>query len=357
MRRLWDYSTYRGRRTARENLILIVIILAVALVLAIGAFFYLQQYIVYTEDGARLDLPFFSDLEQGAQSEPTPPPEQPVQVVVEEPEPPPVPEVAMQLALLPVSSVEDGTVAALAEAAGADGVILDMKDDQGQLHWYLSDPPAQAGGHPDEALNLRLAALTGGELYTVARFSCFKDHALAQDTAYAILTNSGYRWTDPESVRWSSPTDPDVHAYLIARLVELAELGFDEILLDNCGYPNRGNLGYIRRGAAYDRDALSGHVTAFLQKASAALAPYETVLSVRCDVTALTGEDTLTGLTAAALESYAARLWLPAQEQIHLPALLVSAGVTDADNRLVVLTAQPEADAQTPQAQLELPSF
>ena len=58
---------------------------------------------------------------------------------------------------------------------------------------------------------IRDRALNSGELYTVARLSCFRDHALAKDETYAIRTNSGYRWTDPEELRWSSPALSLIH--------------------------------------------------------------------------------------------------------------------------------------------------
>ena len=74
-----------------------------------------------------------------------------------------------------------------------------MKTDRGQLGFVSQlAMAASAGVNAGQAdINRQLQALNSGELYTVARLSCFRDHALAKDETYAIRTNSGYRWTDP----------------------------------------------------------------------------------------------------------------------------------------------------------------
>lgn len=59
MRRVEDrFGGYRGRRTLHDNLKLIAVVLAVAVVVALGALFLGQNYIVYTDDGVKLELPF-----------------------------------------------------------------------------------------------------------------------------------------------------------------------------------------------------------------------------------------------------------------------------------------------------------
>lgn len=53
------YSGYRGRPAARDVLKLVAVVLGVALVLAAGGLMFAQRYIIYTDDGVRLELPFF----------------------------------------------------------------------------------------------------------------------------------------------------------------------------------------------------------------------------------------------------------------------------------------------------------
>ena len=144
----------------------------------------------------------------------------------------------------------------------------------------------------------------------IALFDCFQDHALAASESYAILSNSGYKWTDPDKVRWSSPTNPLVQDYQVSLMVELAELGFDEIVLQNWGYPDEGNLNWIRVGEAYDPNQLDQIVESFLAKARRALEPYGVKLSVMVSPAVLSGENLLSGQTGAAIDRWTDRVWV-----------------------------------------------
>lgn len=52
-----DVGGYRGRRTATDVLKLIAIILGVLVVPAVAGMLYLQKYMVYTDEGVKLELP------------------------------------------------------------------------------------------------------------------------------------------------------------------------------------------------------------------------------------------------------------------------------------------------------------
>ena len=47
-------------------------------------------------------------------------------------------------------------------------------------------------------------------------------------------------------------------------------MGFDEILLDNAGYPTRGNLEYIQTGSDYDATQFASVIGDFYTKAAQA---------------------------------------------------------------------------------------
>lgn len=54
-----SYGGYRGRVAARDVFRLVLALLALLLVLAAAGLMIGQRYIVYTDDGIRLELPFF----------------------------------------------------------------------------------------------------------------------------------------------------------------------------------------------------------------------------------------------------------------------------------------------------------
>lgn len=334
----FDYRSYHGRRTATDWLKWIALILAILAALAVAALLWGQKYFTYTDGGLRLTLPF---LQQE-----TPKPVDPgqVDVVVEEPEPkedashpvePPQPAEATAAAAVPLSALLDGSAATLAEQAGANSVVVEMKDAQGRLGWQSEQPLAGAAKLPGaEApeINRQLSAWDQDGLCTIARLSCFRDEALGSNMAHTIRTGSGYRWKDSDGLHWASPSDPEVQDYLVGLMVELARLGFDEIVLEHWGYPAQsdGPLGNLQ----YPAGALEPVVTGFLSRAASALEPYDVRLSLAVSAGQLSGEDPGTGLTTDALNSSVDRIWMDGGRTEDL-AVLNASGVTSAGERLV----------------------
>ena len=306
------YGAYRGRPRWKTVLKIVLVTLLLLVVLAAALMVYLERYLVVTGEGVRLELPFFQNQEQ-EQVSPSPTPGQSEPVVVVTPTPVPTPTV-LEPVSLELTSLLAGTAAQETAAAGGNAALFDMKSDSGALAYGSSVERAVSGGlsADDPTLNGAItSALEEEGLYAIARVSCFKDNDLSnEDRSLAVTTNSGYRWTDPEGIRWVSPTSAEVRDYITEVCVELAELGFDEIMLDNAGYPPEGNLHYIRKGEAYDESAFSTVIGGFYEQVAAALEPYDTVLSIVTTPEALAGTDTVTGQTEENLYAHTAHLWL-----------------------------------------------
>ena len=107
-----------------------------------------------------------------------------------------------------------------------------------------------------------------------------------------------------------NPTAAEARQYVIGVCVELAQLGFDEIVLDNAGWPATGNLSYIKVGESYDPATLSEGVEQFYQELQAALEGTDVTLAVAVNAAALTGSETASGQTAALLGQYADRVYV-----------------------------------------------
>lgn len=338
MRTSYGYDTYRGRTKLQTALTVLIVLLLVVLLLAVAAFFFLQRYMVYTDDGqAHLELPF---LQQETPAPPVPTQNQPLVIVTAEPtaaptpEPTPTPEAVP--AVTPVSlfraAVTEGSAQRLVTAAGGNAAILNMKANDGSLGYVSSLPRAISAGtsaaEPD--LNGQVLAVTGSELYTIARVSCFKDNLTPKvDNSLAIKTNSGYNWRDGDDTRWMNPTVPEVRQYLTGVCGELADLGFDEILLDNSGWPTTGHLDYIKVGEAYDPTNLTAGVETFYREVREALKDKDALLSVSVNAAALTGAGDSSGQTAALLGQYADRVYvLGAETPGVCDEALAAAGLT-----------------------------
>lgn len=353
MRRAYGYDTYRGRSRGRIALTILIVILLVVLAAAVAAFFLLQKYIVYTDDGrARLELPFFQQQE-------TVPPvpsgveEPPVVVITAEPSPEPMEEPRLLAVTLPRTALTDDTAAAQVAAAGGNAAYFDMKADDGTLGYISALPAAVSMGTSaaNPGLNEVIAAFNATEVYTVARVSCFRDNlAPRMDNSLAVRTNSGYNWRDAGDIRWMNPAVETARDYVAGVCRELAELGFDEIVLDNACYPVDGHLDYIKRGATYDTANLSQPVELFYAQVKEALADYPQVkLSIAARRAALAGETgDQSGQTPELLERYADRLCISAAEWEGVDADALTATGLDPDRIILTgTTAAPDGLAGT----------
>lgn len=318
VRSTYGYDSYRGRSRARTALTVLAVLLAAALVLVVAFFLFAQRYIVYTDDGrAHVELPFF----QKAETAPTPPPAATQDIVIvtaaptAEPTPTPAPE--RKAVWLLRAALTDGTAQAKMERSGANAVLFNMKADDGTLGYVSALPEAVSYGTSaaDPKLNDAIRELTGSEVYTVARVSCFRDDLAPKMNNRLALRSPIGNWRDPEMVRWMSPAVPAARSYVVGICKELAELGFDEILLDNASFPTQGNLDNIVTGERYDPEDLTGAVSDFYAELREALEDYPgvklTVAAAEEDLTG-TGSET-SGLKRDILSAYADGL-CPADE-------------------------------------------
>ena len=346
-----DTGGYRGRRTITDVLKFIATALAVVVALVLAGVFYLQRYIVYTDEGTRLELPPFLEMfrrenrePNGASSLPDP---SDVSVVIDpdgslsEPVPE-EPREAGYVLELPVSDVTGGAAAAKLAEAGAGALVLQVKDSSGQLAWHSDLFAADwSEVNAPQSNNEALKQWNDGEVYTIARVCCFRDDSVPYSMNALALRRGEYNWRDELGLRWLSPAQDDAQAYIAGLCGELAALGFDEIVLEQFHFPTRGNLENIKRGDRYDPDRFTSELRDFLDQVQQAVEPYDTVVSLRVERDTLAGEETVSGVTAPLLEQYAHRIWV--EEDGALPApldLLRQAGITGGAERLVSIAAE-----------------
>lgn len=164
--------------------------------------------------------------------------------------------------------------------AGHDTVVLPMQNEDGSLNYVSRLPLAVESGASwgDPARNQRLRALNErGELHTVAEISCLRDQVLIQnDPVLSLRRVSGSPWRDGAGYGWLDPAERRVEAYLIGVCRELADLGFDEIVLTHCAYPTEGAVECLR--PLGDK---TGALEKLLRQLQGAVADWETEISLR----------------------------------------------------------------------------
>lgn len=354
-----DYGGYRGRRTITDALKFIAIALGIIVVLVLAGIVYCQRYIVYTDEGPKLELPPFLEMFRREKKEPTgssslPDPSD-VSILIDpdgsqsKPEPE-APRETGYILELPVGDVVSGTAAAQLEEAGAEALVLQAKSPSGKLAWHSDLFTADwAEVNAPQSNNDALRQWNEGEWYTIARVCCFRDDSVPYSMNNLALRRGEYNWRDDLGLRWLSPAQEDAKAYIVGLCGELAALGFDEILLEQFHFPTQGNVGNIKQGDRYDPARFTGETEYLLEQVRQEVEPYGTKVSLRVERDTLAGEENISGVTAALLEQYAHRIWVEEDGLLPPPLdLFRQAGITGGADRLVsIAAARGEGSAAT----------
>lgn len=328
------YHSYHGRRRAGR---VALVVLLVLVLLAAAAFLILQDRIIYQSDGSiTIDLPFFrgdgqtaSDPEGGGGEN------LPVEILPEEDgqgtdgqseaEP-------LRAGVISVEELCAGGAGSL-EQAGCNAFLTEVKGFNGTYYYISQQASRQAladGAVTQSALTEAVEGTDG--LWAIARVGCFHDsfHAFADMTGAGICQSGGYIWYDNLSSHWMDPAKDGTRAYMAAVLDECADMGFDEVVLTDFGYPTLGNLQNIDYSGltVTKTEALCGFLEEMRRQAGDRL-----VISLELSESqVLQGTDQVSGLDLEAFLPLVDRLYISdvTQEQ-QVWAAVEAAGGQDAD--------------------------
>lgn len=316
------YQSYRGRRSKGRTLTIVLLVLILA---AACIFLFAQRYVVYRDNGSwYFDFPFLSqsdgdgsspgggsqdgaggnvnlvvdpDGDDGGGSTDQPPPDLPYGE-----------RRLVPLAALPADA--EALNAALSQA-GANGFVYTVRDDTGRVFYDSSVSQEKAAQR--EFSREALSALCAGEdAVAVARFNCFHDsyYASVHKADAGICRSDGSIWSDEKNYYWLDPAKEAARQYVIQLAQECAQMGFDELLLEEMCYPSGGEQGNIDYSG--NTVGKSQAVVQFLQELRAALAGYGTKLSLLVTEDLLrAGADEVSGRNMAAL--------LPLVDAVYVP--------------------------------------
>lgn len=300
---LKGYHSYRGRQGAGRVFFTVLLVL---ILLAACAFLFLQRFITYSDDGSfRLELPELSFLEQIVAEEDEQP-QQDVNLVIgssdqheekeeetQQPEQSEETEVQTQpqhtqmrpdtpLRLVGISALtaDETALNAELEQIGADGFVFTAKADEGVVNFAsaVAMPTAVSADAVSGEVLGRLCAIPG--VYTVAKINCFHDslYAFANMGEAGICQSNGYIWYDYNLCHWLEPEKEAARRYVIDLALECAQLGFDELMLEDMLYPVLGKTYKID----YSKNTLSktDALVQFLTQLRAELEPYGVSISL-----------------------------------------------------------------------------
>lgn len=314
---------YRGRKPKRK----IVLTTGILLVfLAIAVTWLLQNYIVYDAMGTpRMEPPWRDDSALD---------EELVEwdLIVQEP----LVQAQTRAFCVPVGQITR-TVWDHARATAhpfCDAVAVTLKDSTGKVYFdSLCAVPDSISMEEDTAETLKELQET---CYAIACVSCFHDSeaANAEPEDMGLKNTDGYIFYDGNNSQWLDPGKSAARKYLCELAQEIAEMGFNEILLTDVGYPTEGKLDKIDWSyATNEKDSVEAGRTflleTFLRELRSTLEPYGTLLSVQVSVDVMTSGATedlkLTELAPLVDRIYAAVL---PEEVDHCAATVAAAHKT-----------------------------
>ena len=315
------YRNYRGRTPKWKAVLAAVLVLVI---LAAICVIVLQRHIVYDETGTpHLELFWQETPEQTAPEEPGE-----VELTIQKAEPREITAFTVPEGVLTQEAWADAAArAAVTEEQSWNAAAVTVKDSAGSV--YFDSGTAVSGSVKiAEDTAAALAEITGENsgFYTIARLSCFHDPKAANDSVeeMGLKNTGGYIFYDGNNSQWLDPGKPAARQYLCEIAREAAELGFDEILLTDAGYPTEGSLDKI---AYTGPEPPEDMVVRFLQEMKDALEPCGTALSVELPETVVSeGADENAGLSLAKIAPLVDRVYVKtAPEQAEALAQAVTA--------------------------------
>ena len=210
-------------------------------------------------------------------------------------------------------------------------MAVTVKDASGHVYFDSAQPAASGAIRTESTTAAALTAMTASDTYTIARLSCLLDPiaAKADVEGMGLKNTGGYIFYDGNNLNWLDPSKPAARQYLCGLAKELAEMGFDEILLTDVSYPTEGKLDKI----AYGETGKVQNLNTFLDEMRAALAEYDVKLSIELPAAAVSeGSDSQAGLTLADIAPRVDRIYaVTTEDQISALSQAVSAASAETE--------------------------
>ena len=251
-------TVYRGKRKYSWIITLIVFFVVILILTAAWMFTYLQRFLVYDKDGLELVMPSEQSSRLPA-SDGTPQhinvPKVDVEIVVDRTDYSSVETSAgedltpLHALLVPAKEITESNLDYYGLGIGDfNAVVLELKGADGFLRYKSGIPLAESYGvNGDFDISAALGKLKSKDVYLIAQISALVDETMAVRNGPIALKNAvtGSPFQNSGGA-WLDPYDDTVRTYLTDLMTELADLGFDEVLLTGLYCPDSENLQFSK---------------------------------------------------------------------------------------------------------------
>lgn len=241
--------SYKARKRLARLGIVLAVLFSIALTIYTGWVVWAGRYIIYTRDGARLDLSVSEFLPEGTPAAP-PSGNENVSVIYQDPiaedddissEVKPTNILGYYIDLDALKN-DISTVRSQLEAL-PDGtaVMLDMKNIRGEFYYQSTVGSKTSDDIDPEQMDRLLEYLHSRQFHVIARIPAFRDREYGLNNVphgLAKKGGGGSLWMDDQGCYWLNPGNEGALGYLVRELMELKGLGFDEVVFTDFRFPN-----------------------------------------------------------------------------------------------------------------------
>ncbi len=227
-----------------------VLILAVLMIFFL---IYMQRYVVYTSEGAKLDFDHTTlDIPVNEASEDPEPHKKVGHVEIEYKDDAQTADGKLKqlkgvyITIDMLRTNPDLVLETVRSLDNSNAVMIDVKDDKGNFY-YNTEITGMKKANTD-ALDELIAYLKRNGYPMIARIPAFADTSFAQShTELALWMESGGSrelWADDNANNWLSPEQPTVLTTQEQICKELSSLGFQEVVFNDFYFPTTGTIVY-----------------------------------------------------------------------------------------------------------------
>lgn len=258
---------YRHKRILTRVSTVLLILLLVFVVVWFCWVVWLQRYVVYTDDGATLN---FEQSSYDLVGESPVKPVAQANVSIFYNEGADAIDTSNEMTQLIGYYIDsdmfknnmDNVLLQIERLSSGTPIMIDMKGPYGSFFYNsnLSDAVISASTDIDAVESL-VAKLKSKGFYTIARVSAFRDREFGNShvsSGLYMLSRKGL-WMDDGGMYWLDPTNSTTTSWIASVVLELRDMGFNEVVLSNFCFPDS------------DQYIFNGDKTAALQSAAATL--------------------------------------------------------------------------------------
>lgn len=241
---------YRTRQTLGRFGMTLLVILVAALVVWMCWVVWLERYVIYSRDGATLDLGLSAE---GLTGEIAVEPDAGETVAIYINEGSNVVDVSTELTRISGYYADEAALKAgidtvrsqIEKLATSVPVMLDVKNWGGSL-FYTSEVGPVSTDVDAEAMDQLISDLVLSDRYLIARLPAFRDRDFGLNNVdCGLFLPSGLGlWMDDEGYYWLDPASSGTVNYLTRIVEELRSLGFDEVVFTEFHFPVSSDYAY-----------------------------------------------------------------------------------------------------------------